>query len=563
MIRELLRRAVGRDQRGVVMLLAVPGMVLGVASLALSVDIGRQVLEKRSNQKVADLAALDAARDLPGAQAAAEASAVRNGFDAGAAGHSISTERGSVDAQRSFTVDPAGDAVRVTITSVVDYIFAAGTKSVTARAVAEMKVPPPPPGPVAGFALGSTLASVDTSKAPLLDRVLGKWMRGAAATGGNADVVGWQGLLTADVTMSALRDHLELLDAGVQFGTVNQILDTDVTVADLARATANALSASGNSSAALLYDGPNGVTAQATTTALIDLGDLFRVEVGGGDAFLASRVNAFQLLVGSAMVANGTNLVTVPDIGITVPGLGTTSLSLKVLEGPMTYIGPAGQGVSTSQVELTLTPVLDRPITVAGLVGARLTGAFPFTLTAAGATGTLSSITCASPGAGIRVAVDLKPFSASTTAALTVSDGALVPPVPLFNVAATGGLAVTDPTPEDVDFAYPGEFTDKFSDPPAPKRVGSSPLYVTSPTTFTATATPLGITPVPATLAAVVAADLTQVVAELDDSVMAALHRTLGVSVGVADVAALKYHYDKGCAASAAPPPTSSPLLVG
>ena len=555
MKRELLRRVVRRDQRGVVMVLAVPGIMLAVASLALSVDIGRQVLEKRSNQKIADMAALDATRDLPGAQAAAEASAVRNGFDAGAAGHSIVTERGSVDAQRVFTLDPAGDAVRVTVTSVVDYIFAAGTKSVTARAVAEIKVPPPPPGPIAGFTLGSNLASIDTSKAPLLNAVLGRWMKGAAAAGGNADVVGWQGLVSSHVTVSALRDHLEAIEAGIQLGTVDQLLDAEVSLAELAGATAAALNAAGDANAGL-YAGPAGIVAQSTSTARFTLRDLITVEVGAGQAFLASRLNAFQLLTGSAMAANGESMVSVPDIGITVPGLGTTSLSLKVIEGQRTYVGPAGAGVTTSQVELTLTPVLDRPITVTGLVGPRLRGSFPFALTAAGATGTLSTITCPGPGEGIRVAVDLKPFSASTSASLVVSDPLLGP---LFNVATSGGLAATDPSSENVDFAYPADFSPSATG----RRVGASPLGLASTSSFTAVATALGLTPVPADLQAAVASDLKLVVGLLDANVMAALHRTLGVSVGAADVAALKDTYEQGCSTSVAPPSTSSPLLVG
>lgn len=565
MTRELLRRMVRRDQRGVVMLLAVPGMVLAVASLALSVDIGRQVLEKRSNQKVADLAALDAVRDLPGAQAAAEASAVRNGFDAGKAGHAISTERGSVDAQRAFTVDPAGDAVRVTITSVVDYIFAAGTKTVTAKAVAELPstpplnnsttsttAPPTTPVPTAGFTIGSTLASVDTAKAPVLNAVLGRWMRGAAAGGGNADVVGWQGLLSSHVTLSALRDHLELT-TGLEFGTVDELLAADVTLAQLAQATANALTASGNSNAAV-YAGSGGIVAQSTNTATFKLGQLIEVAQGSGDAALATRFSAFHLLTGSAMVANGENLVAVPDIGITVGDLGTISLSLKMIEARKTYIGPAGGSVSTAQVEMTLTPTLNRSLTVTGLTDTRLTGPFPLAVSAAGATGALSSITCAAPGAGVGLAVDLKPFSASTSATLGVSATVLGSSVPLFSVASSGGVAATDPTPEDLEFAYPGDFTPTATG----KRVGASPIGLAGLSTFTATVTPLGLTAVPATLAAAVTNDLKVVAGLLDDNVMAALHRTFGVGIGVADLTALRDSFDTGCAAPA-PPPVTTP----
>ncbi|MGH9153479.1 MAG: pilus assembly protein TadG-related protein [Acidimicrobiales bacterium] len=550
-----------RDQRGVVLVMAVPALVLALTAMALSVDIGRQVLEKRDLQKVADLAALDAARDLGAVQAAAEASGARNGFDVGAAGHSLVAERGAVDATRAFTVDPAGDAVRVTVSAGVDYIFAPGSRTVTARGVAQRpgSTPPPPPPPAddpvpnAGFTLGSTLASIDTTKASLLDAVLGRWMEGTAGVGGAADVVGWQGLVDSEVTVDALRGQLELLESGVQFGTVDQLLAAELTLAQLAQATANALNAAGDGDAAL-YAGPAGIVAQATTTATFRLGDLLTVAEGSGDAALATELNAWDLLVGSAMVANGTNLVSVPNIGISVPGLGATSLSLKVIEAKRTYVGPAGGSVSTAQVEMTLTPTLDRPLAVTGLADARLTGAFPFSLAAAGATGTLSSITCSGGGDGVRVTTDLQPFSASTAATLGVSAAVLGVPVPVASVATSGGLAAVDPTPEDVDFAYPGQFTPTATG----RRVGSSPLGLAGGSSFDATVTSLGVLDLPPDLGAVVAADLKLVVGLLDEHVMSHLHRNLGVSVGVADVAALKAAFDHGCANPVLPPTTTT-----
>lgn len=562
-MRRLRSPGARRDQRGVVLVMAVPALVLALTAMALSVDIGRQVLEKRDLQKVADLAALDAARDLGAVQAAAEASAARNGFDVGAPGHSLVAERGAVDATRAFTVDPAGDAVRVTVSAGVDYIFAPGSRTVTARGVAQRpgSTPPttpttPPPDdavPGAGFTLGSTLASIDTTKASLLDAVLGGWMKGTAPAGGSADVVGWQGLVDSEVTVDALRGQLELLESGVQFGTVDQLLAAELTLAQLAQATANALDAAGDGDAAL-YAGPAGIVAQSTTTASFRLGDLLTVAEGSGDAALATELNAWDLLVGSAMVANGTNLVSVPDIGISIPGLGATSLSLKVIEAKKTYVGPAGGSVSTAQVEMTLTPDLDRPLAVTGLTDARLTGAFPFSLAAAGATGTLSSVTCSGGGDGIRVATDLRAFSASAAATLGVEADVLGVAVPVASVATTGGLSATDPTPEDVDFSYPGQFTPSATG----QRIGSSPLGLAGDSSFDATVTSLGVLALPPDLGAAVAADLKLVVGLLDEQVMSHLHRNLGVSVGAADVAALKGAFDHGCANPVPPPATTA-----
>ena len=329
----------------------------------------------------------------------------------------------------------------------------------------------------------------------------------------------------------------------MQFGTVDQLLTTDVTLAKLAQATANALNAAGDADAAL-YAGPAGIVAQSTSTATFQLGKLFSVATGAGDAALATQVNAWDLLVGSAMVANGTNLLSVPDAGITIPGLGTTSLAIKVIEAKKTYIGPAGGSVSTSQVELTLTPTLDRPLTVLGLAGARLTGSFPLTVTSAGATGTLSSITCSGGSAGVRVTTDLKALSASTSATLGVSATVLFATVPVASVSTSGGLALADPTSENVDFAYPAQFTPTSTG----KRVGSAPLGMSTSSAFTANVTSLGVLTLPVDLGLAVQSDLKVVAGLLDEHIMKTLHETLGISVGVADVAALKDAFDHGCA---------------
>lgn len=575
MRRSLFLGRARRDQRGVILVMAVPGLVLALVSLALSVDIGRQVLEKRDLQKIADLAALDAVRDLDNAQAAAEASADRNGFDPSEDGASLVAERGVVDSERVFTIDAAGDSVRVTLTSKVDYIFAPGSRSVTARAVGQRELPAPPPTtpttttttttgcvppdpactpqPTAGFTIGSTLLAIDTTKASLLNEVLGAWMKGTASTGGTADVVGWQGLVDARITLADLQSQLELLESGVQFGTVDQLLAAKLKLADLQKATANALNAKGDSKATL-YDGPLGITAQATTTATFPLDDLITVAVGSGDAALATELNAWELLVGSAMVANKENLVTIPDLGVTIPGLGTTSLSLKVIEAKRTYIGPAGGSVSTAQVEMTITPTLDRALAVDGLTDARLVGSFPFTLQSAGATGTLSAITCSGTTPGIGVTTDLKAFSASTSATLGVNATVLSASVPVATVATSGGVALTDPTSENVDFAYPGEFTPSSTG----KRVGSSPLGLSTASSFDATVTSLGVLALSADLDVTIENDLKEVAGLLDEHMMAHLHKNLGVSIGVADLAGLKEDFDYGCANPVVPVTTTT-----
>lgn len=549
------RRRRRREERGAILLMAVPGLILALVCTALSVDIGRQVFEKRSDQSVADAAALDASRDPANALTRAQASALRNGFNPAAPGHVLTVQRGTLDSNKVFTAAAAGTAVLVTVSSHLDYVFAPGERTLTARAVAVMGG-----GKEAGFKIGTTLASLDTTKSPLLNAVLGKWI------GGTADVVGWQGLVSSRVKLDALRQQLELADVGVQFATAEQLLAADVTLAKLATATAAVLTAKGDTNAAL-FAGPSGIIAQMTNAATFKLGDMIGVASGSEASALATEFNAFSLLTGSAMVANGSNAISVPNIGITIANVGTTSLSLKVVEAAKWYVGPdatintAVPHRTTGQVQLTLTPTLNIPITVAGLTAVTVTGSLPVALTAAGADATLTTITCPNPTGGERVTVDLKPV-ASTAAGTLVVGASLSVPVPFlpplvvpvtFN-AATSGTWGTDPAPAALDFTYPGDFYSATNPTAAPKRVGASPLGLGAATTFSTTAT-VGTPPVvPALLTGVlngllttvtplvgpaVSTALKPILTSLDTLVLKPLLDTLGISIGAADVTAL------------------------
>jgi Flp pilus assembly protein TadG len=59
------RRKTARDEHGAVVVIAAIGMVLAMIAAALAVDLGTLAQVARRNQKVADLAAIDAVRALP------------------------------------------------------------------------------------------------------------------------------------------------------------------------------------------------------------------------------------------------------------------------------------------------------------------------------------------------------------------------------------------------------------------------------------------------------------------------------------------------------------------
>ena len=94
--------------RGVIAVLAAFLLTVTVTSAALSLDIAGRVAEVRRDQATADLAALDAARNLVLAQTLAATSARRNGVDNTKSGNTVTAVLGQlsvVNGKNVFSVD--------------------------------------------------------------------------------------------------------------------------------------------------------------------------------------------------------------------------------------------------------------------------------------------------------------------------------------------------------------------------------------------------------------------------------------------------------------------------
>src|SRR5688500_17525408 len=135
----------------------------------LAVDLGFIAQEARQNQKVADLAAMDAARALPADPTdAARESALRNGFD-DVNGPNFVVESGTYTNGVFTPSAPAGaTAVRVSVTSTHNnqFPFLDDDKEVTRRGIATNEA-------MGGFSIGSSLATIDPSRSALLNRFMG------------------------------------------------------------------------------------------------------------------------------------------------------------------------------------------------------------------------------------------------------------------------------------------------------------------------------------------------------------------------------------------------------
>jgi uncharacterized membrane protein len=518
------RKSRQQDERGSVLVLSTVGLVIALIFGGLAVDLGFIAQEARRNQKVADMAALDAVRVLTSdPTAAAIESAARNRFLDTA---NILTEWGPTKTG-PWSSSPAdlgmANAVRVSISSVHDnqFPFLSDGQNVVRRAIAEKR-------DIAGFSLGSSLVTFNSEKAVLANAVMRRWLGGTV----NVSLVGWQGLASGKVTLEAIRR--ELADLGFSVGTVDQMLTTDLTLAQLYRATALAMARNGDTANANVLDA---LRVQAVSTTTFKLADMVTIGQGGSSSAASAQLNLLQMVTGSAAAANGSNLISLSNVGITIPNVTQTALSLRVIEGPKIYIGPAGTGphVTTGQIALTLTPTINA-LNLLGVL--RVTGTTAIDLMAAGATGTLKSIEC--PQRNIVVTADPIAVSASTkTTRLNVTTLGLLP---LLDVDVTTARPAVDGPAQDLPFLYDSEFN-----PPnqVSKHVGSEPIGLEALTNTTGNAVnvntlnllTVGLSA--GTITNAVTGLVDTVIGDVDEFILTPLLSALGRDVGGTDVTAL------------------------
>jgi uncharacterized membrane protein len=399
-----LRRRFGAE-RGAVMLLTGVAMVGVIASTAIAVDIGHAVEFKKDLQGDADLAALDAVRALSDrkgegglapqvhAQKLAKESLLRNGFDANDSGNIWTVVLGNINSATRVFVPAANlataNAVKVTLTGPIDWSFQPGGRTYSVEGIAEA-----PSGvsesAVAGIALGSWVANLDTSKSAILNSVLGGFLGG----GLNLSLVSYQGLAAGEVTLRGLATALDL---GV--GTPDEVLSTNITMLQLLQAAAEVMTTDGN--VAALQAGMGGLITAATalnSNLQFQLSDLITVAQGGGSAALDTALNIFTLVSGAAQVADGDHFINIPMLGVSIPGLSSLNLKLQVIEAPQIAIGPAkiaadGKGVTrvkTAQVRAQL----DLNLINLSLLGITARLRLPIYIEAGSAEADLRSMSC-------------------------------------------------------------------------------------------------------------------------------------------------------------------------
>jgi len=332
-------------------------MLLGLITILGIVEVGYLYWAKRDAQKVADLAALSGAQQLPDCTAAT--SAANNNatndnkfsgtLDTNACGNWDPSSSGSKD---HFTAGSANaNAVKVVAQRPVPSIwgFAGALPNVSAEAVAAQQ------SPIAAFSVGTKLAAVDG------ESMLGQLLQGIGIPLDDTSLVGYDGLADVNITPAGLLKQLGIpVDASITVGslnallaeqkdiTVGQLLDAIVTVAgrqDLVNANAsllNAILADTQVPGIALNDvtlgGPGGLFAEIVAPA------------GAAQAALNAQVNALQLLATAIGVGTGRHAIEIPNADITFGNLLQVNATASVIEPPSIGIGGKGTKAYTAQV---------------------------------------------------------------------------------------------------------------------------------------------------------------------------------------------------------------------
>ena len=446
-----------RQQGAISLMEAVLIATVAIGAL-VSIDVGYVFYSQRQLQKSVDLAALSGAQQLKRADdlatttanvmASVAAAASQNGYrqpvgascaDAAAgAADGMSTCLGVWDAGDAANGDSvrhfnagynaaalAPNAVRVqaSLTVPLMFVLPGGTsRQLHAEAIASASPP------VASFSLGSGLLNLNTASG-VLGLLLGNTV--------NLSVADWNGLANANVTLDQLR-----LQLGA--GTVQQLLDTTLSIQDFYALVLNAAGRQALLGAALgspaTQLGINGIGTRLNLGQMLDLGVLTPAASSAAEVGL----NVASLLTTAAYVARGTDAVAlnVPNLNVNL-GLASTSAtaSLSVIQPPQVAVGPARQlpdgswRTTATAAQLGLSLMVQANV---DLLVARAQVSLPVLVRAATGKADLTGLQCAASPAQRRATVNV---STQLVDACVSTDGRQCRGTP-FNLAKLSVLGV-------------------------------------------------------------------------------------------------------------------------
>ncbi len=585
-----------RTQQGQTLPLVTLCLVVVMIAAALAVDIGSLAVSNRRLQAVADLAALDAARELTGGAcnaliplvglsqkgqvtSVARASATRNGFVPGGdkvldvdlglltradpiTGVPYADGRPRFQEQLLCTAADFPNAVRVRASDRTAFSFGTvigqsgrstrreAISSNTNRCLAPEICIRSDGSSVGTIRVGSRLASVSGTVAPtdvkILDRLLGPVIGGTL----NIDAVGWKGIADGNVTFDRLRTAL-----GLTAGSTTQVLNTTITYRQLLDATVAALNADGSPSSLAAKTPLTTIIGQASLASGMQmrLGDLFEVTgaTGSGRDVANATVSVLDIIRGGAVVADADHFASLnlaaADLAA-IPGFNSATVKLGLIEGPATAFGAPRDGAGyhtvaqTSQIRVLVEINLTLPIT--GLLG--LTAVkVPYYLNAGNAHAFLESMQCSGSTVpdnvkilGVTDAATTQIGAVSNTSLSSTTSAPTAGPARLVDVA---GLVAVD-TSSVATASFPGNsglirtFTPSYTDTAPSQSVNGPTVTLPSLAVGNLTVTTLGIGLSAGTIALDVTNGVNAALPGLQSNLLTPLYRSLGLSFGNADL---------------------------
>ncbi|MCG2837857.1 pilus assembly protein TadG-related protein [Photobacterium sp. WH77] len=341
-------------QRGAVGVGLILLMVSMVLFLAMAVDTGRLYMEKRKLQKQADLAALslgrsacyiDGINNKDTLETLVKQNLAANGFDTTASNPTIEFGAAQISGNEwefepaSTTVKSAG---RVTISktvpgSLISQLYNPNDVTLSASAAVYKQT-------VVDFGVGSTLVDADftNSNNSLLGAILGNTLNLSAAS--------YDGLVKTKLKLgrllSVMREN-NVLDADLSIGTLDELLNTDITIADIITASIDAI----DESQVLAVDAANGLE-QILDLPNVDslnltLSDIIKLASGADNnmnnevkkAALASQIALYDLVSAAIYASNKDNFISIPDLNVNPLGIVGLQTALKVIEPPQFNYG--------------------------------------------------------------------------------------------------------------------------------------------------------------------------------------------------------------------------------
>lgn len=521
-MRRHVSRTTGRDrERGAIMVLAAASLTVLVFAAALAVDTGGRAEERRTDQKVADMAALDSVRGLltypdgSRSQILAAESATRNTFTDNQCGTLLEAKNGRFDTATDTFSEGATpfNAVDVRLCSKYRDFFGGGQPQLNGYAIAMLQAE-------GQLAIGSTLLTAGTAGCPstpptlnpplppidgvcsLLNDLLANL---GASTGISA--VGYQGLLNTNVSLS----KLETAIAGNVLSPT-QLAATKVSMAQVAQAETDLLDQTGESYAELNVLQHQVVNQPVDEQQNIPLTDILGVNVGNGSA-AGVTVNLANFLVGGAELANGNAGLSVPLTTLTLPGFGTFTVSLTAIQpAKASLLGPPGPGTHADDSQVTMD------MTVQSSVLSTYNLTLPVAIKVGGASAWLKSVD-PSPCTGTPTSLTTPTTFKDVTATITNGQVDSLASIPLATV--NGGIDIpSSPASPDPVLVYTTNFLDTThakalgiqgglpttNTPPAGNTAYTAGSTLGSPTNTLSVSLLPGVLTLPTTVAALISA---------------------------------------------------------